>query len=83
MLPVKVAASDFLFGGDIITAADGVTLTDPGAYESFAQNLSIGTKVKLSVFHEGQIKKVTLKVIERPILPWDLPPEDCHQASLQ
>jgi S1-C subfamily serine protease len=82
MLPVNVAGSDFLFGGDIITAADGVSLTDPGAYEAFVHGLKIGAKVKLTVFREGQLKKVTLGVTERPILPWDLPPEDCHQAML-
>ncbi|MBT8371192.1 MAG: trypsin-like peptidase domain-containing protein [Deltaproteobacteria bacterium] len=80
MLPVEVAGNDFLFGGDIVTTADDVSLNEPNAYEAFARGLKIGTKVKLTVFRQGQIKKVTLKVTERPILPWDLPPEDCHQA---
>jgi len=80
MLPVNVAGSDFLFGGDVITAVDGVPLANPKSYQTFAQNLKIGAKVKLTVFREGQTKTISLKVTERPILPWDLPPEDCHRA---
>ena len=81
-LPVKVVGTNFLFGGDIVIAADGVSLADPEAYQVFARGLKIGAKVKLTVFREGQLKKISLGVTERPILPWDLPPEDCRQAML-
>jgi S1-C subfamily serine protease len=83
MLPVMVAGTGFLIGGDIIIAADGVTLAGPDAYEALTHGLKIGSKVKLTVFREGQLKKFSLSVTERPILPWDLPYEDCRQAISQ
>ena len=82
MLPVKVAGSDFLFGGDIITAADGIALAEPEAYQAFARGLKIGDQINLTVFREGELKIISLDVTERPILPWDLPPEDCRQTML-
>ncbi len=83
MLPINIAGTSFLFGGDIITAADGVSLAEPEAYNTFASGLKIGSKVKLTVFREGHLKNFSLKVTERPILPWDLPLGDCRQAMLQ
>jgi S1-C subfamily serine protease len=83
LLPVKVAGTDFLFGGDIIVAADGVPIDNPEVYAAFAYGLKIGSKVKLTVFRDGQLKNFSLSVVERPILPWDLPPDDCRQAMPQ
>lgn len=68
MLPINIAGTRFLFGGNIITAADGISLADPETYNIFISGLKIGSKVKRTVFREGHLKKVSLKVTERSIL---------------
>jgi len=80
MLPVKIAGEDFLFGGDIITSANGRIIAEPGAYSDFLQGLTIGEKVELMVYRDGQYQTIFLTVLERPILPWDLPPEMCRTS---
>ena len=75
-LPVKIAGQEFLFGGDIITAANGFALQDPKNYEDFVRSLKVGDKVNLTVFREEKTFKVDLILPERPILFGDLPPED-------
>jgi serine protease Do len=74
-LPVKVAGDEYLFGGDIITAANGVALYSDEKLDKFVGSLKIGDKVRLEVFRNGEELKVEFNIIERPLLPGDLLPE--------
>lgn len=80
-LPIKIAGEEFLFGGDIITAANGQPLGDPEKFSSFVRSLKVGDKVRLTVFREGKTHKVEFVLPERPILPGDLPPGDQRLLS--
>lgn len=81
VLPIQIAGEDFLFGGDIVTRANGQSITEPEAYSEFARKLEVGSKVELTVYRNGQSKTVSFNVVERPILPWDLPPEDSRGGT--
>jgi len=80
VLPIKIAGEEFLFGGDIITAANGKALNNPEEYIKFVQSLKVGDKVRMNIYREGKIRIVEFHVVERPILPGDLTP--CDQRVL-
>lgn len=80
-LPIKIAGVEFLFGGDIITAANGQSLSDPEKFFTFVRSLKVGDKVRLVIFREGKTLKVEFVLPERPILPGDLPPGDQRMLS--
>jgi putative serine protease PepD len=72
-LPITIADEEFLFGGDIITAANGQSLDDPERFEKFTRSLKIGDTVRLTFYREGKKQTVELRLPERPILPGDIP----------
>ena len=76
MLPVKLGEDEYLFGGDIIVAANGVSLGNLDAYEQFVYSLKVGDHITLTGFRNGKTVTFEFKLPERPILPWDLPPDD-------
>lgn len=80
-LPIKIAGEEFLFGGDIITVANGKPLSNPENFVNFVQSLKVGDKIRLVVFREGKTRKVEFILPERPILPGDLPPGDQRVVS--
>ncbi len=80
-LPIKIAGEEFLFGGDIITSANGQFLSDPEKFFTFVRSLKVGDKVRLVIFREGKTLKVEFVLPERPILPGDLPPGDQRMLS--
>ncbi len=82
VLPVKIAGNELLLGGDIVTQINGTSIADPKAFQKIAQSLKIGDTLELTVFREGQSDTVSLKVVERPILPWDLPWEACQNSTM-
>lgn len=73
MLPITIAGEEFLFGGDIITTANGQPLKDPESFVKFVSSLRVGDKVRLTIFREGKTRKVEFVLPERPILPGDSP----------
>lgn len=81
VLPVKIAGDELLLGGDIITQVNGTSIAAPKAFRSIAQSIKIGDVLELTVFREGRIETVSLTVAERPILPWDLPWEECRSNA--
>ena len=72
MLPIIIAGEEFLFGGDIITAANDIAFNNIGNFETFVRTMKIGDKIKLTVFREGQAIDFEFTVPERPVLPEDL-----------
>ncbi len=74
LIPFSIAGAEFLLGGDIITSVNGKSLNDPGKFPNIMRTLKIGDKVRLKLFYEGEEREVELTIVERPVLPGDLPP---------
>src|SRR5262245_25689579 len=74
-LLISIAGEEFLFGGDIITAANGKELDDMEKFAQFVRALKVGDTVQLTLYHEGTTRQVEFSLPERPILPGDVPPD--------
>jgi S1-C subfamily serine protease len=74
-LPMTIAEEEYVFGGDIITTANGQVLDETEKFEEFMRSLKVGDTVQLTLFHDGETRIVELLLPERPILPGDLPSE--------
>lgn len=73
-LLIAISGEDFLFGGDIITAANGKELDDTEKFTQFVRTLKVGDTVRLTLYHDGTTRQVEFNLPERPILPGDVPP---------
>lgn len=72
-LLIAIAGEEFLFGGDIIVAANGKALDDTEKFAQFMRILKVGDTVRLTLYHDGTTRQVEFKLPERPILPGDVP----------
>ncbi|MCI0484170.1 MAG: PDZ domain-containing protein, partial [candidate division NC10 bacterium] len=80
-LPITIGDEQFLFGGDIITAANGQLLDDPDKFANFVRSLKVGDTVRLTLYRGGVTRQVELRLPERPILPGDLPSDGQRSLS--
>ena len=71
-LEITVAGHEFLMGGDIITAINGVPLNSPAKVAEALRGMRVGSHVNLTVFREGKELKLAYDLPERPILPGDI-----------
>jgi len=71
-LPLTIAGTEFLLGGDIITEINGEPLDNPENSLKLLGSLKVGDRVRLTLFHRGEIRSIELNLTERPILPGDL-----------
>jgi serine protease Do len=71
-LSLTVHGEEFLLGGDIITAVNGVPIRTQQEFSTRVKSLKPGQRVRLSVFREGNTREVNLVAVERPRLPYDL-----------
>jgi serine protease Do len=74
-LLIAISGEEFLFGGDIITAANGKELDDTEKFAQFVRSLKVGDTVRLTLYHDGTTRQVEFNLPERPILPGDVPPD--------
>jgi serine protease Do len=74
-LLLAISGEEFLFGGDIITAANGKELDDTEKFTQFVRTLKVGDTVRLTLYHDGTTRQVEFTLPERPILPGDVPPD--------
>lgn len=74
-LLIAISGEEFLFGGDIITAANGKELDDTEKFAQFVRTLKVGDTVRLTLYHDGTTRQVEFNLPERPILPGDVPPD--------
>jgi serine protease Do len=72
-LSVAVQGEEFLVGGDVLTAVGGRPLKDQDDFRAAVKSLKLGQLLRLTVFRDGVTREVTLAVVERPRLPYDLP----------
>jgi S1-C subfamily serine protease len=70
---LTIAGEPILLGGDIITELNGTKLDDVDKLQQTLASLKIGTKVQLTVFRENRQIHVDVAIVERPLMPWDLP----------
>jgi S1-C subfamily serine protease len=73
-LPIAIADEQFLLGGDIITEINGQSPSDPKRFAEMAASLKVGDTVRLSIYRETHLIKVSFELPERPLLPGDLRP---------
>jgi S1-C subfamily serine protease len=71
-LSVVIQGEDYLLGGDIVTAIQGLPVRNHQDYLARVRALRPGQRVRLTVFRDGQSRELTLVVAERPRLPSDL-----------
>jgi S1-C subfamily serine protease len=74
-LLIAISGEEFLFGGDIITAANGQVFDDTEKFAQFVRALKVGDTVHLTLYHDGSTREVEFTLPERPILPSDVPPD--------
>jgi S1-C subfamily serine protease len=70
-LPVTLAGTEYLFGGDIIVAINGHTFTDRDELAKFVSSLRVGDKVRLTLYYGGETREVVMQLTERPLLLGD------------
>lgn len=71
-LSVVVQGDEYLLGGDILTAIQGVPIRTHQDYVAKVKTLRPGQKIRATIMREGHTREVTLTVSERPRLPSDL-----------
>jgi S1-C subfamily serine protease len=71
-LPLTIAGTEFLLGGDIITEINGEPLDYSENSLKLLGSLKAGDRVRLTLFYRGETRSIELNLTERPILPGDL-----------
>ena len=71
-LPLTIAGTEFLLGGDIVTGINEQPLDNPENLLKLLASLKVGDKVRLTIFHKGETRNIELELTERPILPGDV-----------
>ncbi len=74
-LPITIAGTEILLGGDVITEMNGQAVDDPEKFLKMVRSLKIGEKLTLTLYRGTKTRTVEFDVPERPILAGDLPPD--------
>lgn len=75
-LSMTIQSEDYLLGGDIITAVNGATVRTQQDFNTRVKALRPGQRARLTIFRDGATREVTVGVVERPRLPYDLADQD-------
>ena len=70
-LPLIIAGTEFLLGGDIITGINGQAVDNSENFLKLIGSLKVGDKVRLTLFHKKETRSIELNLPERPTLPGD------------
>lgn len=65
-LDIAIAGREFLVGGDVVTAINGVRLDSPEALGAIRSTLRIGREIKITVYRDGKRRTVSYRLLERP-----------------
>ena len=71
-LSVVIQGEEYLLGGDILTAIQGVAIRTHQEYLGKVKTLRPGQRVRITIVRDGQPRELTVTVAERPRLPSDL-----------
>lgn len=77
---LTIGGQPIMLGGDIITQIDGVGLDSPSTLEKVLEKVKLGDTLRLTVFREGKTLQIGAQIVERPVLPLDLPLEHDDRA---
>jgi S1-C subfamily serine protease len=70
-LPVTIAGTEYLFGGDIIVAINGRLFTGRDELTRLVSSFKVGDKVRLKLYYGGETREVEMQLTERPLLLGD------------
>jgi S1-C subfamily serine protease len=70
---LTLGGAPILLGGDIITEVNGSKLDGMDKLDHALSSLTIGGSIQLTVFRDNKTVHLDIGIIERPIMPWDLP----------
>jgi serine protease Do len=71
-LSITIQGEEFLLGGDIVTAINGMPVRTQQDWSARVKALRPGQRARVTVFRDGTSREVTLVVTERPRMPYDL-----------
>ena len=72
-LDVEVSGASYLLGGDIIAEMNGTKMGEPASAAAAIASLKIGEKSRITVVRGEETLVFQIPVVERPILPMDVP----------
>jgi serine protease Do len=70
-LPITIAGTEYLFGGDIIVAINGRPFTGRDELIRLVSSFKVGDKVRLQLYFEGETREVEMQLTERPLMLGD------------
>jgi serine protease Do len=70
-LPITIAGTEYLFGGDIIVAINGRPFTGRDELTRLVSSFKVGDKVRLKLYYGGETREVEMQLTERPLLLGD------------
>ena len=70
-LPVTLAGTEYLFGGDIIVAINGHHFSGREELAKLVSSFKVGDTVRLTLYYGGETREVELKLTERPLVVGD------------
>jgi S1-C subfamily serine protease len=70
---LTIDGEPILLGGDIITELNGIKLVDVDNLEQALKSLKVGAKIQLMVSRKDKRVPLDITIVERPLMPWDLP----------
>jgi len=71
-LSLVLQGDEYLLGGDVLTAINGLAVRNHQEYIARVTTLRPGQRVRVTVVRDGSPRELTLTVAERPRLPGDL-----------
>ena len=70
-LPITIAGTEYLFGGDIIVAINGRPFTGRDELTRLVSSFKVGDKVRLKLYYGGETREVEMQLTERPLVLGD------------
>ena len=70
-LPVTLAGTEYLLGGDIIVAINGHHFSGRDELTKLVSSFKVGDTVRLTLYYGGETREVELKLTERPLVLGD------------
>lgn len=70
---LTIGGEPILLGGDIITELNGTKLENIDNLHQIIALLKIGAKAEMTLFRDNKEIHLSLSIVERPLMPWDLP----------
>jgi serine protease Do len=70
---ITIGDQPVLLGGDIVTEVNGTKVDTADKLSAALDGLTVGSTVHLTLFRNKEVRKLDIVLVERPLLPWDIP----------